>query len=185
MNQSKREAAIEFSRLIIFLTCFLCLYFEIPSIAFGEYRKLTLDEIQRKLSPEQFQVTQSCGTEPAFHNKYWDNHEAGIYVDVVTGEPLFSSKDKFDSGSGWPSFSRPIEESVLKEVEDTSDGMVRTEVKSKIGGSHLGHVFQDGPTETGLRFCINSASLDFIPVDKLEDRGYGKYKVLFIDKKNK
>ena len=145
----------------------------------SEYKKLSIEEIQKKLSPEQIEVTQACGTEPPFHNKYWDNHEAGIYVDVVTGEPLFSSTDKFDSGTGWPSFSRPIEQSVLKEVTDSTHGMNRTEVKSKIGDSHLGHVFTDGPKETGLRYCINSASLDFIPVAQLDARGYGKFKVLF------
>jgi peptide methionine sulfoxide reductase msrA/msrB len=151
----------------------------LSNLAMSEYRKPTLEEIKKKLSPEQIQVTQACGTEPPFKNKYWDNHEAGIYVDIVTGEPLFSSIDKFDSGSGWPSFTKPIDDAEVKEIRDTSHGMIRTEVKSKIGDSHLGHVFPDGPGANGLRYCINSASLDFVPVAELDQRGYGKYKKLF------
>jgi peptide methionine sulfoxide reductase msrA/msrB len=149
----------------------------------NKFKKPSLEEIKKSLSPEQFSVTQSCSTEPPFKNKYWDHKEPGIYVDIVTGEPLFSSLDKFDSGSGWPSFTKPIENKKLKETKDMSHGMIRTEVKSEIGESHLGHVFPDGPSAaqggTGLRYCINSASLDFIPVDKLEERGYGQYKHLF------
>ena len=132
-------------------------------------------ELKKKLSPEQYRVTQQCGTEPPFHNQYWDNHEDGIYVDVVSGEPLFSSKDKFDSGSGWPSFTKPLEDNVT-EKKDVTHNMVRTEVRSKNADSHLGHVFDDGPSDKGgLRYCINSASLKFIPANRLQAEGYGQY----------
>jgi methionine-R-sulfoxide reductase len=124
-------------------------------------------------------VTQECGTEPAFRNAYWDHKEAGIYVDIVSGEPLFSSLDKFDSGTGWPSFSKPIAPNIT-EVTDMSHGIVRTEVRSLHADSHLGHVFADSPTDTGLRYCINSASLRFIPKEKLEEEGYGEYLALFL-----
>jgi peptide-methionine (R)-S-oxide reductase len=137
-----------------------------------------------RLSPEQYRVTQRNGTERPFDNTYWDNHEPGLYVDVVSGEPLFTSLDKFDSGCGWPSFTTPVEPEHVIEKRDTSYGMIRTEVRSTHGDSHLGHVFPDGPREAGgLRYCINSASLRFIPVDQLESEGYGSYLKLFQDQK--
>jgi peptide methionine sulfoxide reductase msrA/msrB len=136
-------------------------------------------ELRRRLTPEQYNVTQCSATEPPFRNEFWDHHEPGIYVDVVSGEPLFSSTDKFDSGTGWPSFMRPIEPANVTEHEDDSHGMRRVEVRSAAGDSHLGHLFPDGPRPTGLRYCINSASLRFIPVSKLEAEGYGKYRALF------
>jgi peptide-methionine (R)-S-oxide reductase len=133
-----------------------------------------------RLSPEQYRVTQRNGTERPFENAYWDNKEPGLYVDVISGEPLFTSMDKFDSDCGWPSFTKPIEAENVLENSDASHGMIRTEVRSSSGDSHLGHVFPDGPRETGgLRYCINSASLRFIPVDQLETEGYGSYRRLF------
>ena len=133
-----------------------------------------------RLSPEEFNVTQRNGTERPFENAYWDHDEPGIYVDIVSGEPLFSSLDKFDSNCGWPSFTKPVEAKNVEERHDGSHGMIRTEVRSSHGDSHLGHVFDDGPKEAGgLRYCINSSSLRFIPLDELESEGYGKYLQLF------
>jgi peptide methionine sulfoxide reductase msrA/msrB len=137
--------------------------------------------LQKMLSKEQYDVTQCSATEAPFHNAYWDNHAAGIYVDIVSGEPLFSSTDKYDSGTGWPSFTKPIDSANIVEKEDRGLFMKRTEVRSKRSNSHLGHIFDDGPTPTGLRFCINSASLRFIPAKDIEREGYGQYKALFSD----
>lgn len=139
------------------------------------------EELKKRLTPMQYEVTQNNGTEPPFRNEYWNDLREGIYVDIVSGEPLFSSKDKYDAGCGWPSFTKPIKEEKIIENKDLSHFMVRTEVRSKKADSHLGHVFDDGPGENGLRYCINSAALRFVSKEKMEEEGYGDFLKLFQD----
>jgi len=145
-----------------------------------EFKKPDAAQLKKQLTAEQFAVTQQSATEPAFHNEYWNNHKPGIYVDVVSGQPLFSSLDKFDSGCGWPSFTKPLADASITEHSDHSFFMERTEVRSKLADSHLGHVFDDGPGPTHLRYCINSASLRFIPLGKMAAEGYGAELAPFI-----
>lgn len=144
------------------------------------FKKPTTNELQSQLTRMQYEVTQNSATEPPFKNEFWDHKKHGIYVDIVSGKPLFSSLDKYDSGCGWPSFTRPITEEEVLEKHDTTHGMVRTEVRSKTADSHLGHVFNDGPAPAGLRYCINSASLRFVPVEEMEKQGYGAHLAPFV-----
>jgi methionine-R-sulfoxide reductase len=145
-----------------------------------KFQKPSPAELQQKLTPIQFHVTQQSGTEPAFQNEFWDNKKPGIYVDIVSGKPLFSSLDKYDSGCGWPSFTKPVDTGELKARRDTSHGMLRTEIRSATADSHLGHVFNDGPRPTGLRYCINSAALKFVPLEEMEKAGYADQLQPFI-----
>lgn len=145
----------------------------------SDFRKPSDVELRNQLTPEQYQVTQHEGTEPPYRNEHWDNKRAGIYVDVVSGEPLFSSLDKYDSGTGWPSFTRPLDTDSIVTRTDFKLLLPRTEVRSRLANSHLGHVFDDGPAPTGLRYCMNSAAMRFVPAEELEQAGYGKYTSLF------
>ncbi len=154
-----------------------------PAASPAATTKPSAEELKKKLTPQQYHVTQECGTEPPFNNAYWNNHAAGIYVDIVTGEPLFTSLDKFDSGSGWPSFTKPIAKEKVVEKSDRTLGMDRTEVRGAKSDTHLGHVFEDGPDPNGLRYCVNSAALRFVPVEKLKEEGYGQFLPLFEGKK--
>lgn len=172
---------MKIKHIVISVFC-LSMISNINAFDSGTYKKLSKQELKKKLSSLQYEVTQESGTEKAFKNEYWDNHQDGIYVDIVSGEPLFSSKDKYDSGTGWPSFTKPLAKENITTREDNGFFSKRTEVRSKLSNSHLGHVFNDGPAPTGLRYCMNSASLKFIPKDKLKVSGYGEFEKLFTTK---
>jgi peptide-methionine (R)-S-oxide reductase len=166
-------------KLLLLMTLFATKSF---ALDLSHYKKPGTDELKKKLTSIQYEVTQKADTEAPYKNEYWDNHKDGIYVDVVSGEPLFSSQDKFDSGTGWPSFTKPLDSKFVKTKTDRELMMSRTEVRSAIADSHLGHVFDDGPAPTGQRYCMNSASLKFIPASDLEKAGYGEYAKLFKKK---
>jgi methionine-R-sulfoxide reductase len=165
----------------IFLIFLASLIFISPANAWdaSQFKKPTQEELKKKLDANAYRITQQEGTEPPFHNTYWDNHADGIYVDVVSGEPLFSSQDKYESGTGWPSFTKPLEKANITRKVDKGLLMTRTEIRSAHGDSHLGHVFDDGPPPTGERYCMNSAAMRFIAADQLEKEGYGEYLKLF------
>lgn len=166
--------------LLVVLVVTLPIYGEKNKVK--DFKKPSVEELKKKLTPTQFDVTQKEGTERSFNNEYWDNHKEGIYVDVVSGEALFSSLDKYESGTGWPSFTKPIDDKNVVTKVDKRLFSTRTEVRSKLADSHLGHVFEDGPKPTGKRFCMNSAALRFVPVEKMKEEGYGKYVSLFAKK---
>ena len=183
--------------LILMSAAIVVLLGSLPAIASAQAKRPTVSpaapprpvfvkpsdaELRKKLTPIQYSVTQHANTESPFHNEYWDNHEPGIYVDIVSGEPLFSSLDKYESGTGWPSFTRPLDPANIRTKTDRLLGFSRTEVRSAVADSHLGHVFDDGPRPTGLRYCMNSAAMRFVPVSRLEAEGYGQYLSLFRPK---